>query len=189
MLTKIISAFFLVASGAIGIVFYVQPLWQKFHEVRKETDYLQSVSAELDTLIANRDLLLKKINAISRDDLLRINAATPKGQHAGEFLTLMEALINQHGLALTDIKLTGTIGAAPKAGDAPRPSIARRVQNPAGLEELPASIEMAGSYAAFKAFLQDLETRARVTDVETLTFIPQDESSKMGLKIKTYYQE
>ncbi len=188
MLTKLISAFFLIASGAIGIVFYVQPLWQKFHEIRRETDYLQSVSAELDSLIANRDLLLKKINAISREDLSRINAAIPKGQQAAEFLTFAEALVNRHGLALTNLNLTGTIGAGPKPGDSPRPSVVRRVQNPAGVEELPVNMEMAGSYAAFKAFLRDLETEARITDVESLTFTPQDESSKMRLQIKTYYQ-
>lgn len=58
-------------------------------------------------------------------------------------------------------------------------------------QTLSATMEVSGSYEAFKNFLHDLESSVRITDVESLDFSPLSGSSggfSFKLGFKTYYQ-
>lgn len=58
-------------------------------------------------------------------------------------------------------------------------------------QTLNASMEVSGSYEAFKNFLRDIESSVRITDVESLDLSPPSGSSSgfnVKLTLKTYYQ-
>ena len=58
-------------------------------------------------------------------------------------------------------------------------------------ETISASMEVSGSYEAFKDFLRDIESSIRITDVESLDLTPPSGSSgefNFKLSLKTYYQ-
>ncbi len=192
---QIIITFILFAGTIAGALWYVGPQWNAFREIRQEANFLQEISGELDELIESRNALFASINAVSAEDLERINQSIPEGQRSADLLNLLEALGITHGLVLSKIDLAGTSGSEPASGAAaktqPRPAASSAPPRPAGsVRELPVSLTLVGSYESFKAFLRDVEENRRIIDVENISFSAPDQKSvfEFNLKIKTYYQ-
>lgn len=178
---------------AIVAFFYLQPTWDEFQILRKNNAGLQNLSAELDELIGNRDLLFEKINAISKDNLTRIDTALPSGPRAAEFLVFLENLATKHSVTMTNTSLTGsTVTKTTASSGQPRPSqITTNVQGQT-IAELPLSLQVTGSYEALKNFLGDLEKNLRITDVENISFSSPSGKNKnefqFSLTLKAYHQ-
>jgi len=215
-MSKIITALmFFLAALALGF-FYTVPAWQRFGALGSDTAALAAASSEFDQLIANRDNLITLINGITKDNLERLDAMFPRGAHAADFLVAVEALTAQSTMALRRIDIVnpasdGNGKAGEKFGAArasqPRPTAAAGLGGgavPAGTagaqkqekaqtaaQELPFSVQIAGSYENFKKFLINTERDLRLIDVDEISFTAagkKDESMDFTLKAKTYYQ-
>lgn len=182
-----ITIILLFGSGVVGF-FYLLPSWNEFQGIRKETDDLRNISAELDELTQKRKDLLDAINTVSRDDLKRIDSALPQGPKSAEFLVLLENLTNKHDLVLKRVDLAST-AELKTAGSQPKPSGTPTV-SASTVKEFPLSISVTGSYESFKGFLKDLEKNLRIVDILTLSFTSQGKNDQydFSLKGKTYYQ-
>ncbi len=55
-------------------------------------------------------------------------------------------------------------------------------------QSISASVEVEGSYEAVKGFLRDVELSPRITDIETIGFLPTQAGYDVTLTLKTYYQ-
>ncbi len=212
-MSKIVTALiFFLAASALGF-FYTIPAWQRFGTLGSDITALAAASGEFDQLIANRDNLINLINGITKDNLERLDAMFPQGAHASDFLVAVEALTTESTMALRRIDLVspsgGSAGTEKSAVSAsqPRPTAAAVAgsggANPAagtqkqqktqvaGAQELPFSIQIAGSYENFKKFLVNAERDLRLIDVDEISFSAtgkKDESMEFTLKAKTYYQ-
>lgn len=213
-MSKIVTAFvFFFAALALGF-FYTLPAWQKFQSLGGDIGQLEQASAEFDRLIANRDNLLNLINGITKDNLDRLNQMFPQGAHASDFLVAIEALTSQNAIALRRIDLvspssggqgsgksaasvsqprpTATAGMAGGAGASAGSAAGAKKQDKANAaQELPFSIQVAGSYDNFKRFLASTERDLRLIDVDEVSFSTsgkRDEPIEFTLKAKTYYQ-
>ena len=51
-----------------------------------------------------------------------------------------------------------------------------------------ATMEVKASYQAFKDFLRDLESSIRITDIQTISLIPETNGFNFKLSLNTYYQ-
>lgn len=185
-----LTIIFLVGVGVVGL-FFLRPSWTDFNTVRTETQHLRDTIAELDQLIANRDGLLRTINAISQDDLARINQTFPQSPDARGLVVLFENLAGKNGIALSHIDISGT-GITPPAGQ-PKPSGTAAGRGSAGsIQELPVNFSVSGPYAGIKAFLTDTEKSTRVITIKEITFsAPTAETAPINVNIKaaTYYQQ
>lgn len=211
-MSKIVTALtFFLAALALGF-FYTFPAWQRFGALGSDIAQLGNASTEFDQLIANRDNLINLINGITKDNLARLDQIFPRGAHAADFLVAIEALTTQNTVALRRIDLvspsSGGSGASAASGGQgvpqPRPTTAvgpgggasagaqkKEKTIAAGQQELPFSVQIAGSYENFKKFLIATERDLRLIDVDEISFSAsgkRDESVEFTLKAKTYYQ-
>lgn len=186
-----ISLILFFTAAVIGL-FYLGPEWRTFRILRQRLENLTATSVELDVLVQNRDELISKINTIPQTDLSRIEKAVPQGPHGAEFLVLLEGLAVRHGLVLKRVDLAGIEKAREAAQNQPRPSglLAETATASGDIKELPANLNVAGSYEKLKAFLEDLELNLRLIDIEELSFTAPSKADifDFSLKLKTYYQ-
>jgi Tfp pilus assembly protein PilO len=188
-----ITIFFVAASILLGF-FYARPEWRRFRALSQETAELEETSGEFDALIANRNKLLETVNSISKSDLDRLDRILPQGPRTSDFLIALEVLAAENGVSLRRIDLvTPDVEKSEPFGRTlgqPRPSGAAALPGPKeGAEALPFSVQVAGSYGAFKKFLASLEYNVRLIDVEDISFsADKGDNSEFSLKAKTYYQ-
>jgi len=210
-MSKIVTALiFFIAAIVLGF-FYTLPAWQQFGTLGSDIAQLGNASTEFDQLIANRDNLVNLINGITKDNLARLDQVFPQGAHAADFLVSLEALTTQNTMALRRIDLVSpsvggagaSAGSGGQASSQPRPTTAavpggaasagaqKTQKAPALGQELPFSVQIAGSYDNFKKFLIATERNLRLIDVDEISFSAsgkKDDSVEFTLKAKTYYQ-
>lgn len=193
-MSKLFIILILLFAGGVTGIFYLQPAWLEFQTLRQESDNLANISAELDELIENRDELVSSINTVSKENLERLNQALPEGQHAAEFLVLLETLAKKHSLLLRRVDLAGTEEA--KSTDTrglPKPGVGISKTSSSGtsVEEFPFALDLGGTYESFKAFLVDLENNLRIIDVVSVSFASpgKPDQFNFSLKGRTYYQK
>lgn len=176
----------LIFAAAVIGVFYLRPQWQQFQTLRKESENLRNIAIELDDLIQNRDALLKAINTVSRQDLQKIDQALPQGPRSAEFLVLLETLANRNNIVLRQVDFIGA--SEPQSGQ-PRPGGAITAPSTSTVKEFPISMNVSGSYEAFKSFLRDLERSLRIIDISSISFSSSGKDQfEFSIRGKTYYQ-
>lgn len=190
----LVNIILLIGILSLGL-FYVGPAWKSFQQVRNEIEQLHETSAELDTLIENRDKLLRTVNTVSQSDLAKIEEALPRGQKSKELLTLLERLAIANGVTLKTVD----VGTVRSAGDTttgstgqPRPTGSAEVssQRPGPFKEFSFTMQIEAPYGVLKTFLNNLEKNLPIVDVVDLSFSPpkQNEVFDVLIKAKTYYQ-
>lgn len=209
MSRTLIAIVFLIASIVLG-VFYASPQWTRLAETSRQIDDLTAASGQYDDLIKNRDALLASINAISKENLSRVDVALPVGAHPSEFLVALESYTVANGVSLKRVDLVSpssekksSASAGPGASakqpaaspvpSQPKPATpgASAPKTESAVSELPFGIEVSGSYEALKKFLAALEHNIRLIDVGEISFnapIKAADPMTFTLKAKTYYQ-
>ena len=188
-------------AAALVLTFgYARPEWRKFKTIESEITELEEIGREFDELISSRDHLLERINAVSKEDLARLERLLPSGAHAADFLTALEGIAVEGGIALRRIDLASPESAKAEsslsqpgtsARQQPRPAAAPVSAPEAGKTGIvPFSAQVSGSYPAFKKFLAGLERNTRLIDVEEISFSSggKAEIIDFTVKAKTYYQ-
>ncbi len=183
-----ITIILILGSGVVG-PFYLRPAFREFQRIRTETKLLRDISAELDELTQNRDSLIQSINAVSKDNLRRIEQTLPSGPKAAEFLVLLEALAKKNEVVLRQVSLTDS----PKEGAAakqPKPAGVIAFSAPGDIKDYPVDLTVSGTYSAFKDFLRDIERSLRIVDVQSISFSAAGRGDQLEVSIrgKTYYQ-
>lgn len=199
MSRTIIAIVLLIGSGVVGFL-YAKPQWQRFGELGVRVGDATMVSIELDELAKNQDALLAEINAVSQEDLARIDAALPVGPHGIEFLVALQGYVEDSGLTLKHVALTtprvGRSQADQTAGSSrapgqPMPTASDGPKERAGeVAELEFNIRVTGSYESLKLFLSALERSIRLVDMGVISFnVPQGgDAPEYNIRAKTYYQ-
>lgn len=187
-----VSILLLFGAAIIGLA-YLAPEWREFREIRKEVQNLTNTSAELDNILQNRDALVKTINAISQNDLARIDKTLPQGPRTSDFMVTLERMAAERGVILRRVDLASfSQPQTPESGQ-PRPGGAIGGETLAEFHRvkgLPVSFTVQGSYESFRNFLEDLEKHIRLIDLEEISFSSPGSTSRIdfSLKARTYYQ-
>lgn len=182
----------LLFGAAVTGLFYLGPEWQKFGRNREDVENLTSASAELDSILENRDALVKTINTISQTDLTRINKTLPQGPRASDFMVVLERMATDRGAVLKRVDLASFSQPQTPSSGQPRPggALGSGVLEPGTVKELPISLSVQASYLTFRRFLEDLERHIRLIEVEEISFNSPQKTTTLdfSLKAKTYYQ-
>lgn len=110
-----IPSLLLIGALLIGI-FYLKPAWNRFQEIRRETEHVRALSAEFDELIQNRDALIAKLNLVSKDDLRKLEALIPQGPQSLEYLISLQQASQDGGIGLAFTKADISPPASSSAG-------------------------------------------------------------------------
>lgn len=209
-MSRTILSFVFFAGAVIVGVFYARPQWSRFSDLSREVSDLLLTSRQYDDLVKNRDAMLSALNAISKDNLDRVDAALPLGAAASEFLVALESYTVSSGVTLKRADLASPsdenkqsanqpLTASVQPGRLPFPPQPKPAAGGGGggttareeISELPFSVEVAGSYEGIKKFLAALERNVRIIDASEISFnapAKAGEPFSVNLKAKTYYQ-
>jgi Tfp pilus assembly protein PilO len=146
-------------------------------ELVSKTEFLTKQQAAIDGV----QKLLAQYQGVARlSDSLSM--ALPSKENVSSILSQITAIAQSSGVAVQSVGIT-YLPLKPANASI---SLAR------GIGTLRLNIEMAGSYASLKRFLQSLETNIRVMDIQNLTINPVGRSDQdifgYSLNVDTYYQ-
>lgn len=183
-----------IFAAALGIMLLLlRPEWDRYSVIKGETTALNAVSSEFDTLGMQRDQLVEKINAISKDDMDRLLEAVPEGPKAAEFLLHINDLAMGHKLDFDSLTLSNKISTKSKTPTPAEAPALDALGQPIAVSDLKVEASIQGNYEDFKSFIADLENYIRITDATQIDLTPSSDKDKKDffhykLSIKTYYQ-
>lgn len=165
-----------LASLLIG-AFLVRP---KYQELKIKKDELFQKEAELKSLkeyaVELRSLSEELANY--SDEMAKIDLALPQRFSVPSFLNYIQKTTSENGLILKNYSVSGE----PVKGNA------EGTQE--GIKEYGVGLNLSGSYASFKNFLDALENNSRLIEVENISFsYPEKEKPidfNIDLKVHSY---
>lgn len=189
-MSKLIVPLGLIVGSIAIIVVLILPAWQHFLAVRADSKHLEDISAEIDMLTQKRDAITQQISAITKENFQRLDQIIPSGAAGPEFLIMLQQLALSHNLRMGRLNLAGTLSTKSRIPVANNTSsgTSGTGDQQGNYQTISASLELSGQYQAFKDFLHDLESNTRITDIDTLNFIPSANGFDFKLTVKTYYQ-
>lgn len=158
---NLISIIFIIGAGALFFVF-TNPRYETVKELRAEEATFDDALDRSKELIALRDELLAKYNAIPTADLEKINKLLPDSVDTVRLIIEINAIASRHSMTLLNISV-GDVGAS-------KDSSGRLGPASAAYEKVSLSFTVNATYEAFRAFLADLERNLRLLDVVTISF-------------------
>ncbi len=181
--------------GAIGLfIFYTDGTYKEVSALRQTQSAYSEALQNSRKLLAVRDQLASKYNALSREDRDRLEKLMPDNVDNIRLILNIDKVAKQYGMLPSDIKFDASATDQKRNTDGttqPRtPAEARELNNPYGTFNLEFSVT--GTYPKFLAFLHDLEQSLRLIDVEAVAFAAAGPNDPLGsyrytFKIQTYW--
>jgi hypothetical protein len=146
----------LILGGTLILYFLAWPQWQEASATRERVTGLQSLSAELDDLLRQRDRLLQTYRQTPPEDLLRLEELAPLTLKPTAIVTMFDAIAQKNRVSIGQIDVGSVTANAQKGG------------RPTGSVEVTMTVD--GTLAAFESFLRDVERSVHITDISQITF-------------------
>lgn len=161
---KILISLFLVA-GAIVIFFTESKNY--FPEIKSLRKQIFSYNETVNTAKKVRnsiDKTLREYNAISQDNVDRINKMVPSGSESMKLVVQIDDMMRKSGLSLASIDSKDTIDKNSTSG------VQKNGKKTA--QSLFLSMKAQGSYESFYSFIKKLEKSLRLIDVNSVKISP-----------------
>lgn len=160
MLKIIVSIIFLATAMAVFFT-WSQPVFNEIKDFQAQRAAFDEALSKSRQIQETRDNLLSQYNAISRENIERLNKILPPQPGSIKFIIEIDNILRQNGMILKNIDIKEKEeGSEEISFGAPEQSF----------ETLPLSMRVAGPYKSFYAFLKDLEKDLRLTDINALDF-------------------
>lgn len=157
-MSRISVTIILLALSGLVIYFGDMRQWRVVQESRKEILRLQNVSDELVRLEKKRDELTEQYNAISQEDLDKLDNIAPPTIQTSATLADFENIAVKNGVFIQSIDFSGNRGGAASAN----------IAESSVYKAVPLSISTAGQYESLVKFLKDLERNLRLVDINEI---------------------
>ena len=179
---KILISLFLLAGA--GVIFFTESK-NYFPEIKILRKQVSSYNETINTAKKVRssiDKTLGEYNAISQDNVDRINKMVPSGAESMKLVVQIDDMMRKNGLSLTGIDSKDSIDEKP----------ASLVSKNGGrtAETVSLSIKARGSYESFHSFIKQLEKSLRLIDVVSVKISPvgQDDYS-FSIEAVSYWRK
>ncbi|MEK7606352.1 MAG: hypothetical protein AAB458_02045 [Patescibacteria group bacterium] len=152
----------------------------------EENKYDQALEKSKE-LIALRDALLSKYNAIPTDDLEKINRVIPNSVDSVRLIIEINAIAARHKLTLLDIGV-GEVGSGSPINDVP----GRLGPVSSSYGTVPVAFGVNTTYQGFLEFIADLERNLRLVDLRTVSFGQASAGTGLteyGISFDTYWMK
>ena len=169
---KLISSILIIAA-AIGVFFFfARPELDKINAIKLEEASIEESLAELQELARLRDELLSQYNAVNPVDIARLDKIVPSSIDSGLLIAELESFAQEFNLVLKNISITDETKALTE-GKQKRGVVVREDAEQA-FRKLPITLQVAGTYVAFRDFLKRLEINTRIIDITEMRFTSKD---------------
>ncbi len=171
----------LLLIASIGIFFgYIDPQYKKIEDKRvKLAQYDEALGKSKD--LTNRRIdLSNKYKSITDEDRTRLSKMLPNAVDNVRLILDIDSIAKRHGMKIRNTK----INQDPSLEEKNNPLITdERTYGSIGL-----SFAVSSSYNEFINFLNDLEHSLRITDIVSLTLVPQKNGMyDFSIDLKTYW--
>ena len=161
---KILISLFLIAGA--GVIFFTESK-NYFPEIKVLRKQVSSYNETINTAKKVRssiDKTLGSYNAISQDNVDRINKMVPSGADSMKLVVQIDEMMRKNGLSLASIDSKDIIDKNSSSG----------AQKNGGLsaESISLSIKAQGSYESFHSFMKKLEKSLRLIDIISVKISP-----------------
>lgn len=166
--------------GVFLTLFLLLPEWQNINAEKEEKKKSEDALEEWNTYLANINDLSARYEQ-SSSDLEKLALAIPSDPQMPELLIQLGEIIKRNGLIATKINFAAK-------GETP----AEQLKSPSKIKTIEMELTMDGTYSNFKKFLNDMEKGARLTDVSSVSFAKESESSgsdvmEFKMALNSYY--
>jgi len=178
---------------ALALVFFV--VWPAFAKWNGARADLAMMRAENQAITEALDLVVGFDEAENFAEVAKLQQAMPQDAGTQELLVTLENMATTSGLLLSAVDFSAKQSAAEKLINLDASQQA--ATSASGLAKITISVELTGSYSAFKTFLQSLEKNIRVLNVNKITFSkiagltsqqgPLSDVFRYSVEIETYY--
>jgi Tfp pilus assembly protein PilO len=186
---KNVISLILIAVGIMIFFMYTNGKFVILKVLDAEENKYDAALEKSKELIALRDALLAKYNAIPTEDLEKINRVIPNSVDSVRLIIEINAIAARHKLTLLDINV-GEVQSSAAAGQADVPGRIGPVSSSYGSITL--SFGVNTSYETFRAFMADLERNLRLVDIRGITFGEASEGTGLteyGVSLETYWMK
>lgn len=166
----IIIAILVILALVLGVVL-VWPKYQHWQNLKTIVEQKEDELESRENYFAQVRETFVKLEEYE-DALTKISNALPDRPSLPTFFNLLYDLASQTGLILEELN-PGTATPSEESN----------------LQEISASLQLAGSYSAFKDFLRSLELSSRIIEVESISFQSPEDLEKpfsFNVVVKTY---
>jgi Tfp pilus assembly protein PilO len=178
---------------------FTNPLYNDISSLKTEVTSYNEALDNSKALENERDKLTAKYNAISPDNLMKLQKLLPDNVDNIRLILEIEQIALPYGMALKDVKynVTNTNTTTPATGVVQGGGATDLSNKDYGIFDLEFSVS--GSYDNFINFTKDLESNLRIVDISSIDFssdnvnantnskTPSPEVYKYDFKIKTYW--
>jgi len=186
---SIISIILIIASFGLYFLF-TKGEYGKVKNLKAEEVNYQDAFLKSKELLARRDELLQKYNAISSADLLKLEKLLPDTVDSVRLILDMNNMASSFGLALKNIKLSGNGEAKNKVKEAGAAvNLSDKKYNSISL-----SFSVDSTYNTFRSFIEEIEKSLRIMDIQDLNLQEKTSALRAGepayrfdITIKTYW--
>lgn len=190
---KLIYPIIFLALSVFGFFWYLQPTYADIQNLQEEIGEYDDTLSQVDQLQSELNDELEKRDAITNDQLARLDRLLPETVDTVRFLIELDQIAAQHGMSVNDVSFSG----APTrfGGSGGNNGNGGEV---ASYNSLEASFSVSGPYADVQNFMRDIERSSRLLDITnfSLTTDPggsNEESLQVGsneyqFTLRTYWQ-
>ena len=182
----------LLAVSATGFFLLVKPYYQETAELRTKARSYDEALGNSKTLEGERDKLVKKYNAISPDDLAKLEKLLPDNLDNIRLILEIEKIANNYGISLRNVKYNTEEEKTEQNKN--QNSGARKSTAVSDYGEWNLEFTASGNYQSFISFAREIEKNLRIVDIASLEFSSAgasvagvQESYTYNFKIKTYW--
>ncbi len=190
---KLLYPIIFFALTIFGFFWYLQPTYADIQTLQDEIAAYDETLSQVDQLQTELNNELEKRDAITNDQLERLNRLLPETVDTVRFLIELDQIAAQHGMSVDDVSFSGA--PARFGGSGGNNGSGNGVS---GYNSLEASFSVSGSYTDVQNFMRDIERSSRLLDITnfsltTATGGDTEESLQVGsneyqFTLRTYWQ-
>lgn len=194
-MTRFILPIVIIGISIIVFFTFTKPIYEDIPALTAEVNSYDEALNNSKALENERDKLTSKYNAISKEDLDKLEKLLPDNIDNIRLILELEKVAAPYGMVLKDVKYnagesdsTSLATGGVAAGGAPRGAVQK------DYKVLTMDFSVSGNYNNFLNFTRDLESNLRIIDISSVTFSSEVDPKtnagglyKYNFTIKTYW--
>lgn len=169
MINRVLPILLIVIAVGIGVI-YIYPTYNNtITNEQQQINNYQSALAAATTFNQKESTLTTQYNAISPEDLARLQTYLPDGVDNIQLIVDLDALAARSGIILSGFQIQNSDASGTSDTSTESSSTDTSLQSTNSTNSLDLSVSATGTYDAFQAFLTSVEQSQRPLDVTQLS--------------------
>ncbi len=173
----------LIAAGIAGFFLITKPVYEESLVLKAEADKYNEALANSKTLQQERDILTKKFNSFSQEDIARLEKIVPDSVDNIKLILEIQEVAQERGILVSNVEFEPEQFVDEETQTAEEKAKQTNLRRPGAGDNLDYDVfdlefSISGKYGAFVEFMGLLEKSLRVVDIKSIAFTPGTSENK-----------